>query len=229
VTRGWVFDLDGTLVDSLPGIATSLNAALAAAAQPQHDAAAVRRFIGDGAEMLVRRALAGADENAHAEVLQAFREHYAAHWQEGTIPYTGIRELLDALRARGDLLAVLSNKPHGFTTDIVDRLFPRAFVSVVGQKQGIPHKPDPAGLREIIAAPAWQANKTVIIGDSVMDLQTAQRAGISSIAVTWGYHDVPALEHERPDFLVQTVEELHRLLLGEDMPPSDQEIVRPSG
>lgn len=212
MTRGWVFDLDGTLVDSLPGIAASLNAALASAAQPQHDATAVRSFIGDGAEMLVRRALAGADQSAHADVLQAFREHYAAHWKEGTLPYAGIRELLNGLRARGDLLAVLSNKPHSFTTDIVDRLFPHTFSDVVGQKQGIPHKPDPAGLREIIAAPAWHAGRTAMIGDSVMDLQTARRAGIASIAVAWGYQDAPALKQERPDFLVWTVDELSCLL-----------------
>ncbi len=212
MSRGWIFDLDGTLVDSLPGIAASLNAALASLGQDTYEPAQVRTFIGDGAEMLVRRALKNTDEHTFAAVLQKFREHYAAHWQDGTEPYAGIQELLEKLRASGDCLAVLSNKPHPFTTNIVKALFPNTFGWVVGQRPGIPHKPDPTGLWEILHAPSWSAKNAVLIGDSVMDLQTAQAAGIESIAVTWGYHDHNVLLDAKPTHLIEDVSELCDLL-----------------
>lgn len=211
--KGWIFDLDGTLVDSLPGIAASLNAALCANGQLTHTHGAVRRFIGDGAEMLVRRALARNDEDLFQQVLVTFREHYALHWPTGTIPYDGIPGLLSALRARGDRLAVLSNKPHAFTTQMVDALFPGQFDHVLGQRHGIAHKPDPAGLREILALPDWPAQQSVMIGDSVMDLQTARAARIPSIAVTWGYHDPEQLAKEKAAaWIVDDVAALARIM-----------------
>jgi phosphoglycolate phosphatase len=213
VSKGWIFDLDGTLVDSLPGIAASLNAALAAHGQPVYDHMAVRTFIGDGAEMLVRRALRTEDADVFTRVLQTFREHYAAHWSSGTTPYAGIPELLEKLRSRGDGLAVLSNKPHAFTMTIVDELFPGVFSPVIGQRAGIPHKPDPTGLWEILRMPGWSGESVMMIGDSVMDLQTAHAAGIGAIAVTWGYHDREALERENPAVVVEQVEELTAFLL----------------
>ena len=204
--------MDGTLADSLPGIAASLNAALASQGQLTHTSEVVRTFIGDGAEMLVRRALTNADEHVFTNVLENFREHYAAHWQEGTVPYAGIHQLLAKLRERGDGLAVLSNKPHPFTMSIVDRLFPQNFSHVIGQRAGIPHKPDPTGLWEILRSPDWTAQQSMMIGDSIMDLQTAQNAGIDSIAVGWGYHDIEALEKLNPTYLVGSVEELMMMI-----------------
>ncbi len=208
MNRGWIFDLDGTLVDSLPGIATSLNVALASQGLSAHDPAQVRTFIGDGAEMLVRRALKNSDEVTFAAVLDNFRDHYAAHWQDGTVPYDGIPELLRKLRANGDCLAVLSNKPHPFTMTIVETLFPHTFGWIVGQRPGIPHKPDPTGLWEILHSPTWSAKRSVLIGDSTIDLQTAQAAGIESIAVTWGYHDRNALLEAKPTHLIDDVSAL---------------------
>ena len=123
-----IFDLDGTLVESLPGISASLNRALARQGLPTHEDAAVRGFIGDGARMLVARALAPGEAAQHLEsVLRSFAEDYAVSWQHGTQPYDGITGLLADLRARNIPLAVLSNKPHAFTTQIVEKLFPNVF------------------------------------------------------------------------------------------------------
>ena len=186
-----IFDLDGTLVESLPGIAASLNRALARHGLPTHGDAAVRGFIGDGARMLVTRAMAPGEAARYLDhVLSSFAEEYAASWQQGTHPYDGITALLEDLRARGIPLAVLSNKPHAFTTEIVEKLFPEhTFAVVLGNREGLPHKPDPAGALEIAATLGIAPENCVLIGDSTMDLDTARNAGMPSIAVTWGYHD----------------------------------------
>ena len=212
MTHGWIFDLDGTLVDSLPGIAASLNHALSACGLPCHDEKCVRTFIGDGAEMLVRRAVGVDGEDFISHVLEKFREHYAVNWQLGTVPYDGIPEMLRQIRQRGDRLAVLSNKPHSFTCEIVGALFPGRFDVVIGQRPGVPHKPDPAGILEILALPAWRALSVAVIGDSVMDVQAAHAAGLPSIAVTWGYHDPSALASCQPNESVDPVKDLSALL-----------------
>jgi phosphoglycolate phosphatase len=213
VTKALVFDLDGTLVDSLPGIAMSLNRALLAAGLATHSEEKVRTFIGDGAEMLVKRAV-GTEVHRAEEVLAMFREAYATDWKAGTVPYAGIAEMLHALKEADISLAVLSNKPHAFTVEIVDALFPGVFAYVIGQRAGIPHKPDPAGLHLLLSEAGWGAGEVRMIGDSVMDIQTARAAGVGDVAVTWGYHDRAALVAIEPSIVVDQVRELHQLLLA---------------
>ncbi|MFM2197078.1 MAG: hypothetical protein RLZZ505_510 [Verrucomicrobiota bacterium] len=189
--KALIFDLDGTLVESLPGIAASLNRALALHGLPGHADAAVRGFIGDGARMLVTRAMSPGETAPHLEgVLRSFAGDYAATWHQGTQPYDGITALLADLRARGIPLAVLSNKPHAFTTEIVAKLFPEhTFAAVLGNREDLPHKPDPTGAFEIAVALGTTPENCILIGDSTMDLETARNAGMTSIAVTWGYQD----------------------------------------
>lgn len=191
VKTGLIFDLDGTLVDSLPGIAASLNHALALCGAATHTEGAVRGFIGNGSWVLAKRALpAGSADEVIAAVESAFKEHYDQHWMEGTKPYQAIPEMLGELQRRGHPLAVLSNKPHPFTTVIVGHLFPEVkFDVVVGQRPGIPHKPDPTGALEIVERFGLPREDCVLVGDSTVDLETAANAGIGSIAVSWGYHD----------------------------------------
>jgi phosphoglycolate phosphatase len=214
VTKACVFDLDGTLVDSLPGIALSLNRSLQAAGLPTHAQEKVRTFIGDGAEMLVKRAVGPAKLDRAQEVLALFREGYAEDWKLGTIPYEGIVEMLSALQQSGMPMAVLSNKPHAFTVQIVATLFPGIFCQVMGQQQGVPHKPDPAGLWQLMEQAGWHHEDVVMIGDSVMDLQTARGAQVQEIAVTWGYHDRAALQEIEPRLLIDHVHELRQQLLS---------------
>ncbi len=189
--HGLIFDLDGTLVDSLQGLATSLNHALALSGMPTHGHAAVRGFIGNGARVLIQRSLpADAGEALLNTAEQAFKAHYDLTWQDGTLVYDGVVDLLESLQSRGHPLAVLSNKPHSFTVAMVEHLFPSIrFAAMLGQRAGIPHKPDPAGALEIAKAFELDSPNCTVIGDSTMDLETARNAGMQAVAVTWGFHD----------------------------------------
>lgn len=193
--HGLIFDLDGTLVDSLQGIAASLNRALALSGLPTHPAAVVRGFIGNGAQVLVQRAAPhGEDESSLTAIGQAFKVDYDLTWPAGTFAYDGIVQLLENLQFQGFPLAVLSNKPHPFTEAIVAKIFPTIrFSMVLGQRAGIPHKPDPTGALEISHSLQLDPANCIVIGDSTMDLETARNAGMKAIAVTWGYHDRESL------------------------------------
>jgi len=163
--------------------------------------------------MLVTRALSPAEAALHFDsVLKSFAQDYAISWQDGTVPYKGILELLADLKSREIPLAVLSNKPHPFTVEIVEKLFPPAtFTSILGNREGMPHKPDPTGALEIAANLATLPENCLLIGDSTMDLDTAQNAGMKSIAVTWGYHDRERLVGANR--IVDNVEELFSALV----------------
>jgi phosphoglycolate phosphatase len=208
-----IFDLDGTLVESLPGIAASLNRSLDHHGLAGHSHDAVRSFIGDGAKILVRRALEGFSRmDLQESVLKNFSEDYAISWHTGTTVYPGILNLLSALSEKNIPLAVLSNKPHAFTIEIVEKLFPEnIFSQVLGNCEGLTHKPDPAGALEIAATLGVYPEECTLIGDSTMDLDTAKNAGMKSIAVTWGYHDCDRLT--AADAIVDSVEELVTILI----------------
>jgi phosphoglycolate phosphatase len=186
-----IFDLDGTLVESLPGIATALNTALAAHGWPSHPEPAIRGFIGDGVIMLARRAAPdGASTAEITRLVEAFRGEYASAWQEGTRVFTGMLALLRDLDHAGHPLAVLSNKPHDFTVEMVASVFPDTrFAAVLGHRPGMTPKPDPAGALEIAARLGLPPARCTLIGDSTMDLETAAAAGMPALAVGWGYHD----------------------------------------
>ena len=189
--KGLIFDLDGTLVDSLEGIAASLNHALRESGLPEHSQAAVRGFIGNGARLLITRAAPkGADEELLDRLENAFKANYDVTWPSGTFPYEGIIKLLETLQSKGIPLTVLSNKPHSFTSTIVAQVFPSIdFKVVLGQLPGIPHKPDPSGALEIANLIGLLPEECTVIGDSTMDIETARNAGMQAIAVTWGFHD----------------------------------------
>lgn len=211
-----IFDLDGTLVDSLPGITASLNHSLASHDQPQHPQANVRNFVGDGVVMLVKRALGEKfDPDLANAVIETFKQHYDAHWHLGTHPYPGITTQLAALSQDGFPLAVLSNKPHAFTTAMTARIFPSiAFTVVLGQRDGIPHKPEPHGALEIARIAGCNPHECIIIGDSSIDLETARRAGMRAIAVSWGYHDRERLKQAGATALTELPEQLTPQLIA---------------
>jgi len=206
--RALIFDLDGTLVESLPGIAASLNRALIQHGLPGQSHANVRGFIGDGAIKLVQRALATVSRIDITEsVLNHFAADYAVSWPRGTSVYLGMLGLLQQLEEQAIPLAVLSNKPHPFTAEIVGKLFPNPhFTVVLGNQDDLPHKPDPTGALQIAHTLGVAPEDCIIIGDSIMDLETAKNANMKSIAVTWGYHDRERLV--MADVIVDTMDQL---------------------
>lgn len=210
VIRAVIFDLDGTLVHSLPGIAASLNRVLAQKSFPTHPESAVRGFIGDGMRVLIERALPApiSDEELDSMVV-ALKEDYSQTWKDGTTPYSGVIQALHDLKSANIGTAVLSNKPHVFCQKITDHLFPETeFSTVIGQRDGIAAKPDPSGALEVARTLGTPASEIAFLGDSTIDLITARNAGMIAIAATWGYHDAPALQAESPPFTIGQISEL---------------------
>ena len=176
-----LFDLDGTLLDTLTDLADSTNRALRCLGCPEHPRESFRYFIGDGVETLVRRALPESRRDAAtiAECARLMRKEYAERWAATTRPYAGIPELLDALAARGIPSAVLSNKPDEFTRLCVAQLLPGwQFAAVLGAGAAFPRKPDPAGAREIARRLGVVPGEIVYLGDTDTDMQTAVAAGM---------------------------------------------------
>jgi len=209
-----IFDLDGTLVDSLPGIAASLNRTLDAHGLPGHSDAQVRSFIGDGLRNLILRAAPqAADPKLGDSLLGLYRKDYALSWQSGTAAYPGIANLLHELQKSGFEMAVLSNKVHDFTVEMVRTMFRSVrFTAVLGQRDNIPHKPHPAGAIQIANMLGAAPGNCIIIGDSIVDIETAANAEMRSIAVSWGYHDRDRLLAARPGNLIDQPCELPALL-----------------
>ena len=209
---GLIFDLDGTLIDSLPGIAASLNRALERFGFTPHVTSDIRRFIGNGSYELARKALpSGAGEPAILAVESAFKEDYALTWPDGTAPYQEIPELLESLRGRR--IAILSNKPHPFTVEIVAKVFPGvAFQPVLGQGPELRRKPFPDAA--IWIAKQWnsQPEECLFIGDSTVDLETALGAGMQPLVTSWGYHDTDALRAAGAKRIFEKVSDLATFL-----------------
>lgn len=187
---GVIFDLDGTLVDTLPDIADAVNAgrrALGLADRPTSD---VRLWIGEGLPTLCARAIADTPAAPFDEMIRVTSAYYAAHRMDKAALYPGIAELLDELTRRRIHLAVLSNKPHEHTAPMMAALFDRwTWAAVEGYRQEDRRKPDPRTAFDIIRAMELQAAQVMFVGDSDTDMRTAVNAGVLPVGVTWGYCD----------------------------------------
>ena len=210
-----IFDLDGTLLDTLEDIADSTNSILAQRNFPLHDLAAYRRYVGDGLGMLVERALPEGKRTATTidECVQAFRDEYAVNWNNKTKPYSGVVEMLDALTARHLKLAVLSNKPDDFTKRCVrEYLSPWPFDIVRGSNSTTPPKPDPTGAQQIAAHLKIKPSDTLFLGDSGVDMKTAISAGMFPVGALWGFKPKNELEHNGAQAFITHPKELLTLL-----------------
>lgn len=212
-----VFDLDGTLLDTLEDLYLSTNAALAAHGLPARTPDEVRRFVGNGIKTLVARAVpAGTPEAEQARVYEDFCAHYAAHCGDHSSPYPGIPELLGHLRAAGLRLAVVSNKGDFAAQELVAKQFPGAFDAVLGEKEayGIRKKPAPDMVEAALERMGAGRGGLVYIGDSEVDLQTAANVGCPCLSVTWGFRSADELLVAGATTLLDTPAALERALLG---------------
>lgn len=187
----FIFDLDGTLIDSLLDLATTSNQVLQEHNLPTHPIEAYRTLVGDGVRVLFQRALPEgrkADENLLDSCIAAFNRLYDQQWDQHTHPYEGITPALEVLNQRGFSLTVLSNKPHPFTVACVDKYFPQIpFQVVLGNSPDLPRKPDPAGVYSIADRLSTSPQHCIYVGDTNTDMQTAIAAGCHAVGVTWGF------------------------------------------
>ncbi len=211
--RGVIFDLDGTLADTLLDIMHALNTALRAGSRRLADADQVRAWVGDGLPMLCRKAAPDADERTLAAIVDAARTEYAAHPYDHARLYEGVRDALTALTGRRLPLAVLSNKPHDLTVRTIDGLdIGDLFHPVRGCVSEAERKPAPGPALAIAREWGLPAASVVLVGDSSTDVATARAAGMRSVAVTWGFRDAAELRAAGPDYLVSEPTELVRVI-----------------
>jgi phosphoglycolate phosphatase len=183
-----VFDLDGTLLDTLEDIAVAANATLAELGEPELEVEAYRGLVGEGVVSLLKRALGETDPGRLAGAVARLEFHYGLTWNRHTRPYSGIPELLDALAARQLPMAVLSNKPHGFTALCVEQLLSAwRFHAILGAREGLPRKPDPQGLFQVLGQMAVRPEQVLYLGDTAIDMRTAVAAGCYPVGVSWGF------------------------------------------
>jgi phosphoglycolate phosphatase len=210
-----LFDLDGTLLDTLADIAHSANRVLSELGFPKHDIDAYRQFVGEGLIVLFQKALPSeinADE-VMARCAEGFREAYGREWNVRTRPYDGIRELLDALAARPIEMAVLSNKPDAFTKRCVCEYLPEyEFRSVLGQRDSVPRKPDPAGAIEIVDEMGIPAEQFLYLGDTAIDMKTATAAGMYAVGALWGFRSLEELQRGGAQAVISRPADLLELL-----------------
>jgi phosphoglycolate phosphatase len=191
-----VFDLDGTLADTAPDLAASLNHTLATLGRPSIDPELVRSMIGHGARALLRRGLAATGEVSEPLVKTAFPmllDHYGANICRGTRPYPGLEEVLDALAKEGAALAICTNKPEALSRKLIEALgWSGRFAAIVGGDTLPTRKPDPAMLHEAIERAG--GGRAVLVGDSIIDADTARAAHVPFVAVSFGFSDRPAAQ-----------------------------------
>ncbi|MFC1581971.1 HAD family hydrolase [Planctomycetota bacterium] len=210
-----IFDLDGTLLNTLQDLADSMNRILTAEGLPVHPTDAYRYFVGDGIRNLVKRSLPeGMREGQKVEELkQAMLDDYSEHWADATRPYTGVPEMLRSLEDQGLPMAILSNKTHTFTIRVVERLLSEHnFSHVLGARENVPIKPDPAAAFELAGLLDLDPDCIAYAGDTSTDMKTGIAAGFFTIGVTWGFRPPEELLEHGAQALVDKPEELVSLI-----------------
>ncbi|MCH5183766.1 MAG: HAD-IIIA family hydrolase [Oscillospiraceae bacterium] len=210
-----IFDLDGTLLNTLADLAAAGNHALEALELPTHEVEAYKTFIGNGIPNLIRRMLPeGSEEALQKEALRLFSDHYAAHHSDRTKPYDGIPALLDTLHRRGVKIAVVSNKAHVFSVELIRRFFGETVGPVYGTGNDLPRKPDPTAVFRVMEEMGVTKPETLYVGDSDVDMFTARNAGLDACGVLWGFRSKNVLAESGARFLAKNAEELERIILA---------------
>ncbi len=211
-----VFDLDGTLVDTLSDLAAATNHALSVCGYPPHTRDEYRFLVGRGARRLMEGALPEEERSEETidRMRSLFNAYYSEHFLDASRPYDGIPEALDALREKGVTLAVLSNKPDVFTGRMVRTLLGDRFAAVFGQREGIPLKPDPTAVREVLQLCGAGADGAVYVGDSDVDILTGHHASLPAVGCAWGFRGEAELRAAGADAVVSAPCELAGAVLA---------------
>lgn len=210
-----IFDLDGTLLNTLDDLAAAANHALEEQGLPVHPVEQYKTFVGDGVYKLVERMTPPplrADTALTGRLKEGFARYYTAHGEDLTAPYPGVLDTLDALRERGVTCAVLSNKPHEFSVPLCKRYFGERLRFVHGQRQGYPRKPDPRLVTELLGLAGVQPEDCLYVGDSGVDMQTAKSAGVFAVGALWGFRAREELEQAGADAFAGSIQDILHLL-----------------
>jgi len=210
-----IYDLDGTLLNTLDDLATSVNHALAAHELPTHSTEAVCAMVGNGMEKLIRRALpADATEELYTQVMASFRAHYAVHSDDQTCAYPGIEELLEELDKAGVKQAILSNKGDVYVKELAKKYFERWISVAYGERAGIPRKPHPESTLGIVHQWGLEPSRVLYVGDSDVDILTAKNAHLDCASVCWGFRTEEQLRAAGAEHLFHTPAELAAFVKG---------------
>ena len=219
LSRGYdpvIFDLDGTLLDTLGDLAAAGNYALAQMGLPAHDTERYKYFVGNGIPKLIERILPENSSETDRQTAHAlFAEYYERHKSDRTTPYSGITELLAEMKARGITAVCCTNKDHKFAAELLEQFFGDSIAETVGAGRGFPKKPDPAAVRYLAEKYAHDGHKSLYVGDSSVDMQTAANAGIDCCGVLWGFRERGELEQFSPKYITESVSGLRSVILGE--------------
>ncbi|WP_136796720.1 MULTISPECIES: HAD family hydrolase [Desulfosediminicola] len=211
-----IFDLDGTLLDTLHDLAYAGNSVLMKRGFPQHPVESYKHFVGDGLKVLMERITpADVDESEIQACCSLFNEIYDSCWDANSRPYPGIIKMLHELKSQGIRCSVLSNKPHQFTRIYIDRFFNSDdFEVVFGQREGVEKKPDPAGAIEIANIMQVDPAQCIYVGDTSVDMRTGKSAGMYTIGVLWGFREKKELQQNNADIIVSSPEEIVEYVLA---------------
>lgn len=213
-----IFDLDGTLLDTIADLAAATNFALAHYGLPTHKEEEYKFFVGNGINKMFERALPEDKRNEEyiTKLRSQFVPYYDVHNSDLSRPYPGMVELLKELQRNNIAIGVASNKYQEAAVKLVLQFFPGIdFALILGQREGVPSKPDPTIAYEIIEHTGIAKEDTVYIGDSCVDMQTGKNAGITTVGVSWGFRPKTELESYNPDFIADDADELRKYLLGD--------------
>ena len=215
--RTVLFDLDGTLLNTIADLAAAGNHVCRENGWPEYSVAEFQAMVGHGIPNLVRTFSpeSGQDPETLAASLAEFSAYYSAHSMDRTVPYPGIPELLDHLNAAGVQLAVCSNKADEFSRRLIEHYFPGRFALVRGKREGVPVKPDPAVVHGILSELSADPAGALFVGDSATDIHTGHNAGLPVCAVTWGFRPRQSLEKAGPEFLADTPDALRQTILAD--------------
>jgi phosphoglycolate phosphatase len=206
---GVIFDLDGTLLDTIEDLAHSTNTVLARYGFATHDIEQYKQFVGDGMDMLIRRAIGNSSVSNLNDMVVSLKDEYAKSWFVTTKPYAGIEQVLEELSHKKIKISVLSNKAHEFTVTMVQYFFPTIhFSSIMGLQDGMPPKPNPCGALYVAQIMAVEPEHVAFIGDSGTDIEVAHRSNMYSIAVSWGYRPISLLQQHYPEAIAHTPDDI---------------------